>query len=328
MRETTVGWQHVAWVDMDDSTPGVDRYGAATNLPHEASFAWDGRAQVGLDLADHSDVFTGPKGSFHRAMPIIEEGKPVPPPFYTLFARLWNDGKDVLLAEETRRFFVPQVVNLIPFGGETTFQQPVCLAATNGSAQVVLYPGCTEATAGAMIAQLPAMAMAFLPSDVNLRIVMTNGVVGGHKSMVIVGETSQGSKRGDNSGFRKRNCDPYGEMAIYVANFGESLKSNYRAMLGGNTDTIPVPMTPEQFAKYIAPTVAHEVGHSLGLVDPDWLPATPPKKQAHHNKNQTWVKMMDMGGLFYVKHRLNPHSTDYWLPDNLRYLRFVLPKGD
>jgi hypothetical protein len=35
-----------------------------------------------------------------------------------------------------------------------------------------------------------------------------------------------------------------------------------------------------------------------------------------------------MGGLFYVKHRLNPRSTDYWKPDNLRYLQFVLPTGD
>jgi hypothetical protein len=87
-------------------------------------------------------------------------------------------------------------------------------------------------------------------------------------------------------------------------------------------------MTPEQFAKCIAPTVAHEVGHSVGLVDPDWLDASPDDKQRNHNRVQTWVKMMDKGGLYYIKHRLNPHPTDYWRPDNLRYLRFVLPKGD
>ena len=85
---------------------------------------------------------------------------------------------------------------------------------------------------------------------------------------------------------------------------------------------------PEQFVKYIAATVAHEIVHSFGLVDPDWLEATPNDKQKLHNKVKTRVKMMDAGGLYYVGHRLNPHPTDYWLPDNLRYLRFVLPKGE
>ena len=146
--------------------------------------------------------------------------------------------------------------------------------------------------------------------------------------MVIVGGSLRDSRRGESSGFSKRNERPNGEMAIYIANFQKSLKDNYDSMLFSNNDTIPVPMAPDQFAKYIAPTVAHEIGHSLGLVDPDYLPATPPGKQGNHNATQTWVKMMDMGGLYYAKHRMNPHPTNYWVPDNLRYLRFILPTGE
>ncbi len=328
MRETTAGWQHVAWIDMDTSTSGVDRYGDAMQLPHHPIFIWDGIAQTSLPLADHPDVFTGPKGSFNRAMPAVVTGEPVPPPFYTFVVRLWNSDKSLVVDMVERKIYIPQVVNLVLFGGEDIVQQPVYALGTNGAEQITLYPGSTSAEAEAALAQLPAMAMAFFPSDVNLRIVMTDTVVGRHKSMLIVGESSHEGRRGDASAFSKRNERSYGDMAIYIKGFQESLQNNYDRMLGGNQDIIPVPMTSEQFAKYIAPTVAHETGHGLGLVDPDWLPATPPGDQKLHNKVQSWVKIMDMGGLFYVKDRLDPHPTDYWRFDNLRYLRFILPKGE
>lgn len=83
---------------------------------------------------------------------------------------------------------------------------------------------------------------------------------------------------------------------------------------------------PEQFAKYIAATVAHEIGHGLGLVDPNWLEAIEEGPKKLHNMERTRVKLMDAGGLFYVRHRLNSSSTQYWKSDNLRYIRFVLPK--
>ena len=77
--------------------------------------------------------------------------------------------------------------------------------------------------------------------------------------MVIVGGSLRDSRRGESSGFSKRNERPNGEMAIYIASFQKSLKDNYDSMLSGNNDTIPVPMAPDQFAKYIAPTVSPKV---------------------------------------------------------------------
>ncbi len=329
VRETIGAIQRVASVDMDPGTPAVDRYLDTSALGGQSLlFEWDGIAQESLSLANHPDIFTGTNGWFYRAMPAVVAGEPVPPPFYTLAARLWNTDKSEVLAEETRRIYIPQVVNIVPFGGEDAFQEPIYTVGTNGLGLVTLYPGCTASGAEAALEQLPAMAMAFFPPDVNLRIVMTNTVAGRHKSVLIVAESSDEGRRGDASGFSSRNERPDGNMAIYIDGFQKSLRKSYDGMLAGNSDDISAPMTAAQFVQYIAPTVAHEVGHGLGLVDPKWLPATPNDKQKLHNKVQTWIKMMDMGGLYYVKHRLNPHPTDYWLPDNLRYLRFVLPKGE
>ena len=146
--------------------------------------------------------------------------------------------------------------------------------------------------------------------------------------MVIVGGSLRDSRRGESSVFNKRNERPNGEMAIFIANFGLSIQDDYKGVLFGNGDTISIQMDPDQFAKYIAPTIAHEIGHSLGLVDPDYLEAIANGPQKYHNLTYTGVKLMDAGGLYFVGHRLNPDGTVYWRPDNLRYLRFILPKGE
>ncbi len=329
MREIIGATQHVASVDMDPAASGVDRFVDVTGLsPGIHAFAWDGIAQVSLPLADHPDVFNGPRGSFNRAMPEIHDGEPLPPPFHTLVVRFWDVGKNNILNYEETRVYIPQIVNFVPFGGKSVFQEPIYSYGTNGTEQIELYTGCTEAEAEDAFALLSGMTLAFYPSDANLRIVMTEQITGRHLSLLIVGASSHEMRRGDASAFSPRNERPYGEMAVYLRGFQASLQNNYDRMLAGNNDSIPVPMTPVLFARYMAPTIAHELGHGVGLVDPSWLEAIESGRQRRHNAIQSWVKMMDMGELYYVGHRLAPHPTNYWLPDNLRYLRFVLPKGE
>jgi hypothetical protein len=326
MRQTVGGWQHVAWVDMDPNTPGNDRYYEISGAGgYTLAFTWDGIAQTGLGLADHPNVFHGTKGSFNRAMPKVESGKPVPPPFYTVFARLLNANKEPV-EEVPQQVFIPQVVNIVPASGRRAFRDPVVFDATNGNPQVTLYSGCTEAESAAAIAQLPGMAMAFIPGDVNLRVVMRDDIIGDHKTVFLIRSTSRGPRRGESEYFTSRNQNASGEMHIFISGFERSLKDSYKYMIGGNKDSVPTNMTPVQFAKYIAPTITHEIGHNLGLVDPQYLDATTGGDQKNHNKVQTWRKLMDRGGLHYVGDRMNPHPTNYWRSDNLRYLQFVLPQ--
>jgi hypothetical protein len=112
MRETVGGFDHVAWVDMDSHTAGTDRCHEIKAMERTAWGAWDGMAQASLGLADHPDVFTGPKGSFNRAMPAVKSGDPVPPPFYAVVARLLDADKASVLGATTNSAFVPQVARL------------------------------------------------------------------------------------------------------------------------------------------------------------------------------------------------------------------------
>jgi hypothetical protein len=328
MRLATDGWQHVGWIDMAPDITGHQKRTYVSSLQH--TVVWDGIVTEDAALVESPDVFTGPRGSFNRALPEVISEEPVPPPYYTIFFRLRENNHDEseILNEASTRIYVPQIVNLVPFSGMNVFQQPVITEDTNSNDQVVLYQGCTEEEADAALALLPAMVQAFFPDDVNIRIVMKDKVQGRHKGVLIIGETSRGSRRGESVGINKRNAKPSGTMNIFIANFGESLQENFKGMLAGNKDPIPVPMTPEQFAQYIAATIAHEIGHNVGLVDPDYLEAIEVGDQKHHNLLKTRVNMMDMGGLRFVGHRLNPHPTGYWLPNNLRYLRFILPTGE
>jgi hypothetical protein len=47
MRQTTTGGDHVAYVDLDSSSPGLDRWRGITSLSMGCKhFVWDGRAQT------------------------------------------------------------------------------------------------------------------------------------------------------------------------------------------------------------------------------------------------------------------------------------------
>lgn len=70
--------------------------------------------------------------------------------------------------------------------------------------------------------------------------------------------------------------------------------------------------------------LAHEIGHSLGLVDGDFLNAGTGAAQRHNGISNP-RKLMNHGGLFFIEDRLNPQPMIHWMDDNRRYLEFILP---
>ena len=49
----------------------------------------------------------------------------MPPPFYTLVVRLWNPEKSQIVEKLEQTIYIPQVVNLVLFGGEDIVQESV-----------------------------------------------------------------------------------------------------------------------------------------------------------------------------------------------------------
>ena len=107
MSETTNGWGHTAWVDMDSTTEPVDRYADTTRLPSSLIFTWDGAVEDSAPLASSVATVTPGKSASHRTIPAVtvKAEASVSPPSYMLFVRMYNTDKTTILHQESRQIF-------------------------------------------------------------------------------------------------------------------------------------------------------------------------------------------------------------------------------
>lgn len=326
VREVINATQHVASVDMDVSTSTVDRYLDTSVLGGQSpSFTWDGLAQASLALADHPDIFTGTNGWFHRAMPAVVTGDPVPPPFYTLVVRLWNADKNQIVDMVERTIYIPQVAKISFSESEIDlFKLPIL--ATNDIGVVSLFSGCSSMVGEAALLMLDDFAMQFVPPDVNLRIVDSNQSVEGQYILVnitVLPNTAENT-RGESHGWNPRNAQPGGWIQIRIPSFRGSWKDFYLKRQMG-MDSFSLPLIETDLIKDIACTIIHEIGHAIGLVDRQYLDSG--LGNGCHNRVSTFKKIMDSGGLYFMYDRLHPHPAKYWTDPNKAYLEFILPKA-
>jgi hypothetical protein len=324
MRQTVGGWQHVAWVDMDPNTPGNDRYRDISGTGgYTIPFTWDGIAQTGLGLANHPDVFHGTRGSFNRAMPAIESGDPVPPPFYTVFARRLNANKEPV-EESPQRVYIPQVVKVYWHSDiEALLRNPIHSVSNTYPAEVI-YPGCLAPEAFAALETLASKIAAFFPPAVNIRFVHSTEVSGQFKKIMLISDPSQDeNRRGITKGKNPRNQYAARTAFLYFSGFENSLRNNFEFLLN-DTDAFEFPVTVEMLMGHAAASGAHEAGHELGLVDGAYLPED--AKYFYHNEDGRGLYLMDNGGLDRMYDRLNPDFNLHWKPANRQYLEFILPK--
>ncbi len=83
-RDTATGWQHLAWVDTDSETPGLQQR-TAISRDNPPTINWNAKATSSAPLANGTDSlvyddFT----TFARALPAVTAGQHVPPPFATI----------------------------------------------------------------------------------------------------------------------------------------------------------------------------------------------------------------------------------------------------
>ena len=329
-RETLTCWQHVAYVDMDTSTETLDQYGDTTQLSSHPVFTWDGYAQVSLPLADNFDTFNEGTNAFHRAMPAVESGKAVPPPFYTLFVTLYENDKTTIRYQETRTIYVPQVVSIqwLP-EAVVLFQQPFSYYFDEGGS-IELYSGYTGGTSE-LITNLLQRVKDYYPPDVNIRFT-ANTPANDYfvKKVVVNANVNEFNKEFllGNSGICERNERVGLGIRCDGGSFFASQKETYRSYARNagktfvlQTSPFTIPITTETFLQAVARAIAHETGHSLGLVSSKYMRMN--KEYLGHNPEVDFDKIMNYSGNTLEQQLENPGE---WTTLNRDYLKFILPR--
>ncbi len=346
MRETTAGWQHVGWLDASQAQPGHQKRRHCLAGPQ--TIVWDGIATEGAALVDSPDVFTNAVSPFHRALPQVVSGEPVPPPYYTIFFRYREADSDraTILDEASTKVYVPQVVRIeMTDAAYNEFKTPIIYPETFsphllGKTNVVgcltnilLYAGCPDRTKAHELDSVVWKCQTLVPSDVNLKFTRLP-VTGRCKQVVIIVDTNTDENFGIALGYTPNECvswpnaDPEGICYAYVTRIRKSpctqkYRNENNAFPVTTYDSNLFPFTSDEQASAVASVATHETGHTLGLVEHVLYGS-----KGKHNQttlNNGW--MMNASKPF-MQHYGKPTALQKsWEPRNHEYLRFILPKN-
>lgn len=326
MRENTSGWQHVAWLDADPGTAGSQDAFTITNGWQGTTLQWDGIATESAAQATSPDVFTQGTQPFNRIFPTVTSGKPLPPPFYTLFTRIRKN--DTIYAHASQTVYIPQVVKIQwDAAAVSLFKQDLY---TDGTEPHIRIYHTTNTAADAAIASLPGLVQGLFPSDMNIRVT-TNSVIGDCKNVsIVLGENiitnrvSIAPPRGRliSADDYIQTASPNSECLVYLRGEFIELKSSFTTWYS----TLETDLDITSFESFnetaltwmIAKTSTHEVGHSLGLV------ATVLGGVRNHDpKPYNHKSIMVSGGDSTLADVLGDAE---WLITQSDYLKFILPK--
>lgn len=343
-RDTASGWQHLAWVDTNPSTPGFQRR-TAISRDDPPAFNWDAKATSSAPLADGLDTLVyDNRTTFARALPAVAAGQYVPPPFAKIVTRTF-DRRNHLLDEFSTPVAIPQYVQVTWNAAVLEeFRQPVVfdyagfddLPPTN----VTLFAGCTETEAAAAFADIPGKVQAMFPQDANIVVVGPgDNVPQRHKTVLIqtghyvnptTGAVSRDLGRTPIEHCRQHNDSPAGTGYVYDGEIRQSIRNKYGSFYVQFAEEVDwkndwrnarFPLQAAQLADYLAQVAFHECSHSMGLVP------TASAKYGGHNNCRCGAHYMDSGSFREPPVYLGFIRTlvQHLMPPNVSYLEFVFP---
>ena len=345
-RETATGWQHLAWIDTDPSTPGTQRRTHVSGGRHH-SLEWDMKATSSAPLVDGTDSLVyDANTTFARALPAVAAGQYVPPPFATVKGRILDANGNVV-EEQSSTVAIPQYVQITWDAAVLEeFRQPIVFdypgANTLPPTNVTIFAGCTAQEAASAFADIAAKVQAIFPPSANIVVVGPDAnVPQPHKTIVIqtgrytnpaTGRYTSALGRTPNEHCHQRNDSPLGAAYVYDGTIRESLPEQYRSFYldtGGSVNptndwrNVPLPLSADLISDYIAQVALHECCHSMGLVP------TASAKYNGHNNCTCGIHYMDRGKDKYALMRLGliPQYTQRWKTNNTFYLEFVFPNA-
>jgi hypothetical protein len=340
-RETSSGWQHLAWLDADPDTPGVQRR-AGISRDNPPPLRWNAKADAAQPLSDGTDShFYDANTTFARALPAVAAGQYAPPPFVTIVTRTFDD-KGNLQRGLTNNLAIPQYVQVTwTTNALAEFQRPFVynfIGAPNLlPTYVTLFAGCTIMEATAAFSCIASKAQALFPSNANIVVVGPDvEVCQPHKSVIIQAgryfDASIGAYRPylgvtPNEHCHQRNDSPLGTAYVFDGQIRRTIYEAYRGFyqygdLNGNDwRMVPLPLSSNSLIGFLAQEILHESCHSMGLVP------TASSIDGCHNYCTCGSHYMDDGSTKTVLKRLGfiPYYVQGWMLSNISYLEFVFP---
>ena len=343
-RDTATGWQHLAWVDTDSETPGLQQR-TAISRDNPPTINWNARATSSAPLADGIDSHVYDSlTTFSRALPAVTAGQYVPPPFATIVSRTFDD-KDNLINEFSTTLAIPQYVQITWTSAVLEeFRQPIVFnypgANTLPPTNVTIFAGCSATEAANAFAVIAAKVQAMFPPDANIIVAGPDAnVPQPHKSVAIqsgqyvkptTGEKKNALGRTPIEHCRQRNDSPSSASYVYDGAIRQSLgrffKSYYiSANVGYNPmndwRNVSLPLSTDLLTAYISQVALHECCHAMGLVP------TASAKDNGHNNCTCGGHFLDSGKYRWPPMYLGFISSriQHWMPKNELYLEFVFP---
>ncbi len=341
-RDTATGWQHLAWVDTDLETPGLQQR-TAISRDNPPTVNWDAKATSSAPLANGTDSLVYDSlTTFARALPAVTAGQYVPPPFATIVSRTY-DEHDILINEFSTTLAIPQYIQITWASAVLEeFRQPIVFnypgANTLAPTNVTIFAGCSATEAASAFADIATKVQAIFPPDANIVVVGPDvNVSQPHKKVVIqtgqyvnpaTGAKSEDLGRTPNEQCHERNDSPTGVASVYNGMICQSLYNKYGAFYLQSDDQVDLkndwrnaqlPLQADKLTDYIAQVALHECCHSMGLVP------TASAKYMGHNNCRCGTHYMDSGRFREppVYFGFIRSLVQRWMPINASYLEFV-----
>jgi hypothetical protein len=344
-RDTASGWQHLAWVDTDSETPGLQQR-TAISRDNPPTINWDAKATSSAPLANGTDSLVYDSlTTFARALPAVTAGQYVPPPFATIVSRTY-DEHDILINEFSTTLAIPQYVQITWTSSVLEeFRQPIVFnypgANTLPPTNVTIFAGCSAQEAEEVFAGIVPNVQAIFPPNANIVVVgpdvtvpqfhKTIGIHTGRYYSISGGGIVDylGITPEDNC--HPRNDSPSGIAGVYMGAIRKAFIDQYLDFyvnidfaISSKNDwrTVPLPFSFSQIAMSIPQVAVHECCHAMGLVPP----ASAASDNCHNNCD-CGAHYMDAGDFCSQLMRLGFVSSLSlrWKFENLTYLEFVCP---
>ncbi len=341
-RDTATGWQHLAWVDTDSETPGLQQR-TAISRDNPPMVNWNAKSTSSAPLVNGKDSLVYDNlTTFARALPAVAAGQYVPPPFATIISRTYDDH-DNLINEFSTTLAIPQYVQITwTANAVEEFRRPIIYSYPGSSilpqTNVTIFAGCSTQEAASAFAGIAAKVQAILPPIANIVVVGPDvNVPQPHKTVEInsgalydpnSGQFSQALGATPPDSCHQRNDSPLGLSYVFDGMFRQYIFTWYRAFYRRSSiDTkndwrnVPLPLPTNSLTDVIAQIAMHESCHAMGLV-----PKTSAMDDRHNNCN-CGRHHMDDGNTKTPLMRLGtvPTYTQRWKSENEGYLEFVFP---